>query len=94
MEYVVCGYESRGSWVANCAIKPEFVAEMLEIYSEDLLYVDADAILHRSVHELDHVIADIGAHYLMDRELLSGTLFFRNNEKVKKLVDRWVSKRF
>ena len=111
---VTRGYESRGRWARNCAIKPEFLLDMLEEHNEDVLYLDADARIRKPpvlfMNEFNH---DIGIHIMNyhkgsnTREgglgpislggkaitcgkVLSGTIYLKNNERVKNMVRRWI----
>lgn len=95
LDYDIQGYYNRGSWVANCAIKPEFIKAMLIAHpDQDLLYVDADAMIRKipdfSAYEDDN----IAVHYLTHRtgtlELLSGTIYLRNCTDTRKLVQAWL----
>lgn len=90
LTYHLEGYEGQGSWVLNCGMKPIFIWEMLHKFpNEDLLYVDADAIIHK-VPQVSVMQGDICAHVREGGELLSGTVFFKNIDKVKKLVHEWI----
>jgi len=85
----VKGYESRGAWVKNCAIKPEFILHCLEELDEDILYVDADAeFLQAPNYELFK--GELHYYKFKGREALSGTIFFKNTERVKKFVRIWI----
>ena len=97
LKYDVRAYDSRGNWVRNAAIKPEFIYEMLlEHENENILYVDVDARFRQYPSLYDNFDGDVGLHYLANkkdptkRELLSGTIFLKNNEPVRKLVKLWV----
>jgi len=92
LKYHFEGYQNRGAWVQNCGIKPEFILEMLTRFQDDLLYVDADAVIMKYPKLLDIFAGDIAAHIMKGGVLLSGTVFFRNNERVKNLVKEWVKK--
>ena len=83
------GYQNRGSWVANCAIKPEFIREMLDVTEDNLLYVDADAVIRKIPILCYTITEDMAAYYKSEPELLSGTIFIRNNTVMKTLVDEW-----
>ncbi len=85
------GYPSRGSWERNCAIKSEFCLKMLQEHKENILWVDADAVIRSSLSFYDTFTGDIGAHLLKGKELLSGTIFFRNIPRVQALVYKWVA---
>jgi len=93
LNYYVHGYESRGHWLANIAIKPEFILDMLNRFpNQDLLYIDADAVIYQypSFYDSLDSFVDVSVHYLRGKELLSGTIFLRNNERVHRLVHRWL----
>ena len=91
--------EDRGGWYANTCYKPTFLLEMLETFPEqNIIYVDVDAEF-LSFPDLFHSFeGDIGV-YLFDRscysksahgfEVLSGTIFLRNNPKVYEIVQKW-----
>ena len=87
-----------GSWRANSNYCAKSVQRALNYDNgnKDVLRVDADARFRQrpTIFEQDDFDADIAAvvHDFPWRknELLGGTLFFRNNKIVKKLVDDWV----
>ena len=81
---------NQGSWQANICLKPEIVKKALMETDEDLLYIDADAEIQSELIYFSDFLDDLGVHYRRGTELLSGTVYFKNNEKVKKLVDYWV----
>ena len=91
LRYKIKGYASRGSWVANCAIKPEFLLNCLTDHDGDILYVDADAIIHKR----PEIVCgpSIGIYYKPhrngERELLSGTIFLKQG--AISLVEDWVN---
>ncbi len=97
LKHDVRGYQSRGTWVRNASIKPEFIHTMLLEHPDDnILYVDVDARFRQYPSLYDGFEGDIGVHYRDKRrtkkgkELLSGTIFFRNNEAVRNLVKTWI----
>jgi len=88
------GYGNRGTWVRNAAIKPEFLLEMFEKHPfQDLVYLDADARLRQYPTLFDEVTADIGIHFRKRgggrKELLSGTIYLKNNERVRAFIRAW-----
>ena len=90
--YHFMGYKNLGSWVKNCAIKSEFIRDMLiKFPNEDLLYLDADAIVIAYPKYFDTFQGDLGTHMYHGREMLSGTIYLRNNIKIQQLVDLWVT---
>jgi hypothetical protein len=87
--------ESLGDWCLNTHFKAKFIKEsMNEIDSEYLLYVDVDAIFRSYPDIINSLECDIAYRTENFRwrsdEALSGTVFFKNNDRVKKLVDRWI----
>jgi hypothetical protein len=83
------------------------VLESMNKLNDDrlLLFLDADATIERYPYELEQVGKeyDIGLHYLDWRtwynyqnsnvkELLTGTMFFRYNDRVKLLLKEWHAK--
>lgn len=90
LSYVIKGYKSRGNWTKNCAIKPEFVWEMIQEYPQNIVYVDADAVIKKYPIIFNGFDGDIGVRYISKQELVSGTLFFRNTVDVQFLIKKWV----
>jgi hypothetical protein len=98
------GVFSLGSWQKNTSYKPSFIKTMLETHpNENIVFVDVDAEILKHP-ELFNNIPDeynIAVHILdknkwynnsygEDRyELLSGTLFLRNNRDTMEMVTEW-----
>ena len=87
--------ENLGSWEKNTHYKANFINECLDKFSENLVYVDVDAVFRRHpdlFKELDCDIAYRTENFKWRRnEALSGTIFLRNNDRVKALVKNWIS---
>lgn len=87
--------ENLGSWEKNTHYKANFINECLDRFSENLVYVDVDAVFRRPpdlFKELDCDIAYRTENFKWRRnEALSGTIFLRNNNRVKDLVKTWIS---
>lgn len=107
LDYHIESVESKGSWLANVALKPKTILEALEKYpSKNIVCLDADSeVLHYP--ELFHDIPedyDIACHHLNwnvwygythsepVKELLTGTMWFKNTEKVKNVIREWAAK--
>lgn len=89
--YYIRGVPSRSNWVLNTGIKPEFIYEMMgEHLDKDIVYVDSDAIIRQMPILFDDFKGDIGVHYKDGKELLSGTIFLKNNAKTRMMVRKWV----
>jgi len=93
MPYDIAGYPSTGSWVRNAGIKSQFILKMMrEHQDKNILYVDADAIIHEYPVLFDYIHGDFGCYYHKGgKELLSGTLFFKNNGTCLRLLELWVA---
>jgi len=86
--------KDQGSWEKNTHYKAYFIKEVLEVRNQDVLYVDVDAVFKQYPSLIPDLTCDI-AYRTQDfrwrnDEALSGTIFLKNNDKVKKLVDRWI----
>jgi hypothetical protein len=86
------GAPNLGSWEKNCQYKAVFIREALDQFSDDVVWVDADAVFEQIPTLFDELTCDIAYHYLEYRkELLSGTLFIKNNEKMRASLDQWIA---
>ena len=101
--YYVEGIDNLGTWFKNTGYKPTFLLRMMEKFpNESIVYVDVDAEflqypkLFDNWSTLTHI--DIGV-YVFDRscytksaggfEVLSRTIFLKNNDKVKGILKQW-----
>ena len=84
----------QGSWEKNTHYKAYFIKKCLNDRNLDLLYVDVDAAFKSYPSLIDTLSCDLGYRtedfkWRKD-EALSGTIFLRNNDRIKKFVDRWI----
>ena len=88
-----------GTWLKNTGYKPTFLKRMLiEFKGLNIIYVDVDARFLHYPKLFDELDCDVAVHEF-DRsnwprvkggtEVLSGTIFLRNNETVFNLIERW-----
>ena len=97
--YHVVGVRNLRDWHKNTNYKPTFLKKMLDEFPDkNVVWVDCDAVFKRYPKLFDTLDCDIAAHefdcaryYKGGRgtELLSGTLFLRNNEEVRETVKAW-----
>jgi len=93
-----------GNWYLNTSFKPKFIKQCLEKFKQDIIFLDADAKIEKDpiLFSQIHKNYDIAVHQLdwnrqwrgtsgAKRELLSGTMLFRYNEKVLKMLDIYIS---
>jgi hypothetical protein len=88
------GIKDLGSWEKNTHHKAHFIKKCLTDRNQDLLCVDVDAVFKAYPDLIPTLDCDIAYRTENFRwrkdEALSGTIFLRNNDKVKRLVDRWI----
>jgi len=94
INYDVVGIKNLGNWQANTRFKAKFMEIMLNKHvGKNLLYVDSDAIVHRSPILFQNYQCDIAVRWQDFRwkqnECLSGTIFMANNDKTRELCRRW-----
>ena len=99
--YHVVGVPNLKSWRKNTCYKPTFLAGVLKSFPDtDIVWVDCDAEFKSYPVLFNTIDCDIAVH-LFDRklhqhssrllpEVLSGTVYLRNNVKVRSIVDTWV----
>lgn len=100
LKYDIQGIKNKGSWSLNTAMKSKFIIDMLNKHNDDVIFLDADATIEQKPILFNNISKkfDIACHYLdwgtwykktNKKELLSGTILLRNNNKVKKLCKEW-----
>ena len=95
-DYHIYEVVNKGSWELNCAQKSECLYTALNDFKEDILYLDIDA---RKCREIPQIKSDIPGFCIWRRpwkgsddiELLSGTIFFPNNNLSRQVVSDWMA---
>lgn len=100
----VCLVNDLGDWYKNTQFKPVFLQQMLEKHApKSIVYVDVDAefLSYPSYFdELDLLDVNIAVHVLdhskyrrkqAPPEMLSGTIFLKNNGKVRVILQEWIT---
>jgi hypothetical protein len=93
--YHIFKVDNLGQWELNCAQKPTIIKKALELFKEDILYLDIDA---RLVSSLPPIPSPNKIGICMwnpiwksnTPELLSGTIYFPNNSDSLTLVNDWI----
>jgi len=95
LPYKLHPYKSTGDWSKNTHIKAQAILTSLLQQDKDVVWIDADASLVKNPVFFDDLDCDMSCHFLNSRwdphELISGTLFFKNNDKAKKIVGDWIN---
>jgi len=102
LKYRVEAIENQGSWLKNVANKPLTILHTMEEYqSYNILSLDADCEVLQFPKLLTEIPEeyDIALHTLdwdtwyqnnsHVKEVLSGTVWFRNNDKMREFVREW-----
>ena len=87
-----------GDWQKNTHFKARFIRQMMDRFpTKDLIWVDADAVFHKYPDLFDKLVEgefNFAAHHRNWKhgkdELLSGTIYIRNNDIMKGVVDDWI----
>lgn len=105
LPYEVMPIDSYNNWYKGMQYKPVFLKKMLEKYTRySIVYVDVDAVFCKhpvffdtlqnkmtnvniAVHILDHI--KYNRKYCAP-ELLSGTIFLRNNDETSIILREWI----
>jgi hypothetical protein len=87
--------QSVGSWQDNTLYKANFVKSMLDFYpGYNVIYVDADARFRQYPALFDSLDCDMAAYFrdwrFAKNELLSGTLYVRNNDIMRQVIGEWI----
>lgn len=94
LNHDILGVKTLGNWQANTRFKADFMLDMLLKWpNHRLLYVDCDAVIHRSPDLFKNYHCDIAVRWQDFRwrknECLSGTIYMENNERTKKICEMW-----
>lgn len=104
VRHAVAAVNSRGSWQANTQMKAEIILQALNVTGADdnLVFVDADAIVREYPVLFDTLDADLGLSFRnyalfpcgsrrAGKELLSGTIYLARRPVVSELIREWIS---
>ncbi len=100
LPYYILPMENKRNWQANTKQKIDFILKALKVnYPFPVVWIDADAKIENSPKLFYDIPQeyDISVHTLdwkkqygkEGKELLSGTIFFKNTDKVVELVELW-----
>lgn len=92
--YHIAAVPNLRSWQKNTHFKAIFIRNMLkEFIGVNIVFTDADSIFHCYPKMFEDLDCDIAVHFRNWKhgrnEMLSGTIFLANNEKIRRLVEDW-----
>jgi hypothetical protein len=83
-------YSDYGTWQNTVESKSTHILHALETNEENIVYLDADAVVNEYPVLFDTIEEDVAVHYRNGTELLASTIYFKNCSKVKQLVKDWI----
>lgn len=89
MPFFVKEIEEQGSWDKNCHYKPKFILEQL-FYEDAVVWTDADSVVNAEPLLFYDLDCDIAFHRFKGKELLSGTVYFKNTQNTYDLLEKWI----
>ena len=101
LKYHIFDIENKGSWQLNAIQKPVILQQALNKFPDyDIIWEDADSEILQYPELLFNISEqyDIAVHYLNwnahygkeGMEMLDGTVFWRNNDKVEVFIDNLI----
>lgn len=103
LSYDIEAIEDLGSWSANTSYKPTHILKMLKKHKKDVVFLDSDAIIVKAPRLFFEIPKnyDMAIHWLDwslqwrgkpgdKRELLSGTMMMRYNDKIIALLEKYI----
>lgn len=90
LHYSIEDIDSLGSWDKNTHYKPIFILKHI-VSADAVVWTDADSVVRENPILFDNLDCDIAFHRFKGKELLSGTVYFRNTEPVIRLLMRWIA---
>lgn len=98
IEYCVEGIATLGRWELNCAYKPFFIHQQLQIHKRPLLWVDADAVFVRKPEVLAAFNADLAVRINEDlpaehpSRVMSGTVYANYTPGADRGIRAWAQR--
>lgn len=93
LEYRIEERSSRGGYLENTCIKPEFIRDMLHEEKRPVLWIDVDGSIYDQPTFFDGIDADFAAKRMpknRNRSWHVGTMWFNYNLGVLDFIDRWI----
>lgn len=90
LPYCIEEIPNLGSWDKNTHHKPEFILKHL-ISSDAVVWTDADSVIRENPILFNDLDADVAFHRFKGKELLSGTVYFRNTYATIQLLMKWIA---
>ncbi len=97
LEHDLVLIKDQGGWQKNVRYKPVFIRAMLLKHTEAqaIVWIDADGLVLQHPQLFSQIRKDVAFYFLewskkAKYEMLSGTVYLRNNARVLTMMDRWI----
>lgn len=92
VSYDIAAAESRGSYSANCLMKPEFILSKLKEHKSPIIWIDCDTQFRLPFSHFNDVKSDIGmaTHSGNMEGVKASPLYFNYTEGAFKIIREWV----
>ncbi len=94
--YYIQKISNLGNWYKNTHYKARFIRNCLDKFPDlSIVFTDADSMFRGYPQLFQDIKTDFACHYRnwahRPGELLSGTLYFANNDKMRQVVNEWIA---
>jgi hypothetical protein len=89
------GLDCKGSWNANCHIKPLFILKQLKKHNKPILWIDADAIVCSPLDFFNEITEDVAVRIEEDLpedhpyKVISATVYIKPSKEGIELLEKW-----
>jgi hypothetical protein len=92
VSYDISEAQSRGSYSANCLMKPEFILDKLKEHKKPILWMDCDTQFRLPFSDFNNVESDIGmaTHSGNMEGIKASPLYFNYTEGAFRIIREWV----
>jgi tetratricopeptide (TPR) repeat protein len=99
VKYELIGVKPQASWEKNTQMKPHIIKSVMEKYQTPVVWIDADATIHKPLDFFTSINGDVSYHTLTwnkgqpneFNEMLVGTLWFEYNQKSADFLNAWIN---
>lgn len=90
--YDIRGIDNLGNWMKNTHRKASIIKEAMDRYQLPVLFIDADAVVHKYPDLFDIIQEDIAVHYHAGHQLNSAVIFFNKTINAENLLNAWIER--
>jgi hypothetical protein len=93
INYDITELKSKGSYMLNCLLKPEFIKTMMNKHNKSLIWIDCDTDLRTPFDHFDDIEEDIGfaTHTGDIQGIKASPIYFKNGKNFNLIIDNWIN---